>query len=141
MEGSVQQKLLYPELSYRIVGILFKVQNELPSGYQEKHVQRAVAVSLLKNKIVFRQQVMTTIEYEGRVVGRYLFDFIVGNKIVVELKVSEKLSKKDFDQIKQYLERSDLKLGLLARFGQKGVRVYRVLKPTNNVTTNSTNNL
>jgi len=118
MEGISKENLLYPELSYNIVGILFKVQNDLPAGCQEKHVQRAVAASFSKDRIDFRQQVMTPIEFEGKIIGRYFFDFIVENKIVIELKVGEKLSKKDFDQIKQYLQKSSLKLGLLARFGR-----------------------
>jgi GxxExxY protein len=124
------QKLLYPELSYKIVGILFQVHNELPSGYQEKHVQRAVVAVFTKENILFKQQVVTNIEFGGKVIGRYFLDFVVEDKIVLEIKVGEKLSKKDFDQVKQYLKKTGLKLGLLARFGQKGVKVYRILKPT-----------
>lgn len=122
-------ELLYPELSYQIVGIFFQVQNFLPNGYQEKHVQRATAIAFTKAGIRFSEQVMTTITFEGKVVGRYFFDFVVEEKIVVEIKVSEKLTKNDFDQVKRYLQRSNLRLGLLARFGQNGVKVYRILKP------------
>lgn len=129
MGGDSTKKLLYPELSYNIVGILFKVHDKLPSGCQEKHVQRAVAASLLKEGISFKQQLTMPIKFEDKIVGRYFFDFTVEDKIVIELKIGEKLSKNDFDQIKQYLQNSNLKLGLLARFGRKGVKIYRVLKP------------
>lgn len=125
------QKLLYPELSYQLVGILFCVHNELPSGYQEKHVQRAIATTFNKAGIKFKQQVMVMMEFERKVIGRYFLDFLIEDKIILEIKVGEKLSKKDFDQVKQYLQKTGLKLGLLARFGSKGVKTYRILCPTN----------
>lgn len=124
------QKLLYPELSYQIVGILFRVQNELGKGYQEKHIQRAVADELIRAEIPFREQVMVTLEFKEKIVGRYFLDFIVSDKIVVELKVCERPLRKDFDQIKQYLYKSGLELGLLACFGRNGVKVYRVVRPS-----------
>lgn len=74
---------------------------------------------------------MVPIEVEGKIVGRYFLDFVIEDKIVLELKVGEKISKRDFDQIKQYLMRSRLRLGLLVRFGRNGVKIYRVLNPLN----------
>lgn len=124
-------ELFYPELSYRIVGILFQAQNELGDGYQEKHIQRALAVIFDKERIQFKQQVMIPIIIEDKIVGRYFLDFEIENKIILEIKVGEKLSKKDFDQVKQYLLRFNLQLGLLARFGRNGVKIYRILKPIN----------
>ncbi len=39
-------ELVYPELSYKIVGILFEIHTQLGNRYQEKYYQRAVAVKL-----------------------------------------------------------------------------------------------
>ncbi len=130
MVGQPIQQLVHPELSYRIVGILFRAHNELPKGYQEKHVQRTVALFFEKEGLKFKEQAGAVIRIGEKIIGRYFLDFVVDNKIVVELKVGEKLSRKDFDQIKSYLDSTNLELGLLARFSSKGVKVYRVLRPT-----------
>lgn len=126
---ALPQKLIYPELSYVICGILYKVRRELGDGCLEKHVQRAVAIALTKNGMIFKQQVMVLMKFEDSVIGRYFLDFLIDNKIILELKVGERLSKKDFDQVKNYLRQADLKLGLLARFGRNGVTIHRVLRP------------
>lgn len=124
-------RLLYPELSYKIGGILFNVFSELGPGYIEKHIQRAVAIALRKTGLKFKEQVKVSMEFQGKIIGRYFMDFVVEDKIVVELKRGERFYKKDYEQVKQYLIKSGLKLGLLARFGENGVIMNRVLNPNN----------
>ncbi|MBI4276686.1 GxxExxY protein [Candidatus Uhrbacteria bacterium] len=131
MGGIRNTNVVYPELSYTISGILFEVRRQLDSGYHEKHVQRAVAVALSDAHIRFQEQCPAVIEFRNRVIGRYFLDFVIDGKIVLELKVLEKPSRKDFDQIKQYLSKTKLALGLLAVFGRNGVTIYRVLAATN----------
>lgn len=125
----VDSKVIYPELSYQIYGILFKVFKELERGYKEKHVQRAVALMLRSGNLQFREQFPFKMEFDGKNIGYYYLDFVVEQKIVLELKVAERFYQKDFDQIKDYLIKSGLKLGLLARFGHNGVVIKRVLRP------------
>ncbi len=54
--------LLFPELSYQLIGVLFDVHNTLGYGYQEKYYQKAIAASLKKIKIPFREQVLVEIK-------------------------------------------------------------------------------
>ena len=121
-------KIVYPELSYKIVGILYKVFNELGSGLQENIYQRAVKMALQKEKVQFLEQVRFDIELYGKFVGRYFIDFIVENKIALELKSKKSLYRNDIRQVFGYLKRSGLELGLLARFGTNGVEIKRILK-------------
>ncbi len=123
------EKLIHPELSYIICGILYRVRQKLGDGYREKHIQRAVAAALLKSGLVFREQVMVLMKFEDQIIGKYFLDFLIDNKVVLELKIGERLAKKDYNQIKNYLKQAGLKLGLLARFGKNGVTVHRVLRP------------
>ncbi len=127
---TVDSKVIYPELGYQIYGILFKVFKELQSGYKEKHVQRAVAIALSKTGFKFKEQVKFIIEFGGKIIGCYFLDFIIEEKIVLEIKVAERFYQKDYDQVKDYLFKSGLKLGLLARFGRNGVVIRRILCPT-----------
>lgn len=123
-------KLLYPDLSYNVNGILFNTFKEIGPGYQEKHVQRAVAQGFEKAKLNYKEQVMVVMQVHGKVVGRYFLDFVVDEKVVLELKVAERFFRKDYDQVKYYLLTSGIQLGLLARFGRSGVKVERVLRPS-----------
>ncbi len=89
MDKTFSKELLYPELSYQITGILFSVHNRfLEEGYQEKHVQRAVAIALTDNRIKFREQIMVPLLFKGKRVGCYFINFAIEDKIVLELKLA-----------------------------------------------------
>ncbi|MFH1826510.1 MAG: GxxExxY protein [bacterium] len=120
--------LIYPELSYKVVGLLYKAFKDLGAGLQEKHYQKAVKLLLVKENIPFLEQVRFDIELYGKFIGRYYFDFIIDNKIVLELKARSRFYRNDIHQVLGYLKKSGLKLGLLARFGSDGVKIKRILK-------------
>lgn len=122
-----QSKLIYPKLSYQIVGILFDVHNEMGSGHRESFYQRAVKNSLTKLKIPFKEQVYIPISYKEDIVGRYFLDFLIDNKIVLEIKVGQRFLKSNFDQVYSYLTSKRLSLGILAVFSRDGVKFKRIL--------------
>ena len=120
--------LVYPELSYKITGILYKVYNQMGGGYQEKYYQRAVKRELFTSKIPFLEQVRTDFNYNGKIVGRYYVDFIIDHKIALELKATPNFSIKDTMQVLNYLKQSNLKLGILASFNRNNVIYRRILR-------------
>lgn len=67
--------LVYPDLSYQIIGILFESYNKLGSGHHEKYYQRAVAIGLTQSRLSFQQQVYLPIMFEGEKVGSYFLIF------------------------------------------------------------------
>ena len=120
-------KIIYPEFSYKIVGILFKVWNNVGYGHKESFYQKAVAEELRINKIPFKEQVAAKVKYLGKEIGLYYLDFLIENKIVLELKRREYFSKTDIDQLYGYLRAVNLKLGIIAHFTKSGVKFKRVL--------------
>lgn len=120
-------RLVYPELSYEIVGILFTVYNNLGYGYQERYYQRAVAKELEKAKLKYKREQKAVIKYRGSIIGRYFIDFVVENMIVVELKVSNDFYKKDINQVLGYLKATGLKLGILFIFTKEGLKFKRIV--------------
>ncbi|MBI2122143.1 MAG: GxxExxY protein [Candidatus Sungbacteria bacterium] len=122
-----KKDLLYPDLSYQVVGILFEVFNELGYQYQEKYYQRAISKSLHLVGIPFQEQIIFPIEFKGQKIGRYIFDFLVDNKIVLEIKRGDTFSPQDIRQTIAYLKRSNLRLGILARFSSKGLKFKRIV--------------
>jgi GxxExxY protein len=122
-----QNKIIYKELSFEIVGILFEVYNELGYGYQEKYYEKAIEKCFIAHKIKFKRQAPFKIKFKGEIIGRNYLDFLVEDKIVLEIKKGNYFSKRNIEQIKQYLKVTNLKLAILANFTPSGVKFLRVL--------------
>ncbi|MFA6169812.1 MAG: GxxExxY protein [Candidatus Margulisiibacteriota bacterium] len=116
--------LLYPELSYKIMGVLFSVHNQLGPGFMEKHYQRGIENEFMKQGIKYLSQVETKIEG----IGAFRLDFLVNDLIVVEIKATPRISRDDYQQIKRYLKLMDKELGILATFGRRNLIYRRILK-------------
>lgn len=124
---STNEKVIYKELSYKIVGILFKIHSELGNRYQEKYYQRAVEIELKRTGIKFKKEIMVNLEYCGEKIGRYFIDFVIENKIALELKTVPRLGRNDFKQLFAYLKSTGLKLGIIANFRTEKLSFRRVL--------------
>lgn len=120
-------KVIYKELSFEIVGVLFEVYNELGYGYQEKYYENAIAQCLTDRRIKFVRQAPFKIKFKGTTIGRNYLDFLVDDKIVLEIKKGKYFSKRNIEQVKQYLKVTNLKLAILANFTPSGVKFLRVL--------------
>lgn len=129
MEGEFKNdsNLVYPRLSYEIVGVLFDVYNDLGYGYQEKYYEKAVAKGFKQAGLGYKEQLHVPFKFKGQKIGDYYLDFLVEDKIVVELKKGDRFSKKNIEQVYAYLKVKDLKLGILAQFSTNGLKFKRVL--------------
>ncbi|MBI1866233.1 MAG: GxxExxY protein [Candidatus Staskawiczbacteria bacterium] len=119
--------LLYPELSYQIIGILFEVYNKMGYGYQEKYYQKAISEKLKEINLPFREQFVVEITFNNNEIGKYFLDFIIENKIILEIKRMDKFFKKDIEQAYAYLKATNLKLGILANFTKRGLQFKRIV--------------
>ncbi len=122
-----KEKVLYPELSYRLVGILFEVYNTLGYGHKEKYYENAVALELEKLKISYKRQMYISLDYKGQHIGKSFLDFLVDGKIILELKQGLVSSRKNIEQVYAYLKVNKLKLGIIAQFTPQGVKCKRVV--------------
>jgi len=119
--------LVYPELCYQTIGILFEIYRQLGSGYQEKYYQKIVAMELKKCGLHYGEQVLASLFYKGEKIGNYFLDFVIENKIVLELKKGERFSRKYIEQLYSYLKATGLKLGIIATFTKNGVKFKRIV--------------
>lgn len=122
-----RRDLIEPDLSYKIVGVCFMVSNELGPGLHEKYYQRAVSVALRGKGIGFKEQQPIPIKFLNNNVGKYFIDFVIDNKIVLELKTGNRINRKHAQQILAYLKTTGLKLGILVYFGKDGVFFKRII--------------
>jgi GxxExxY protein len=70
-----RKDVLFPELSYEIIGCAFDVYNELGSGYNEKYYQKALSESFSKKGLKFLEQVHFPLKYQGKTIGRNFLIF------------------------------------------------------------------
>ena len=119
--------IIYKDLSYKIIGILFDIHKQLGNRYQERYYQRAVAEALKKNNLRFQKELSVNLEYDGKKIGQYLLDFLIENKIVLEIKAVPQLRPVDFKQVIAYLKAKKLELGLLANFRPDSLEYKRIL--------------
>lgn len=124
-------EIIYPQLSYSIVGILFEVHKRLGGNFEEKYYQRAVEQLLLKQGIKFAKELKADIFFEEQNIGRYFLDFLIEDKLVLELKAVPQLLPIHFRQVKSYLKVKQLRLGILANFRGESLVYVRVLQGNN----------
>ena len=123
----VEEKPIYKDLSYKVVGAAQDVHNKIGGRPYEKHIQKAMAEALKINGLQFIREQQIVLRYQNAEVGTYFPDFIVDDKIVVEIKRGHRFEPAHFDQVKAYLQVSGLKLGIILLFTPAEVRFQRVL--------------
>jgi len=123
----ISEKVLYPELSYEIMGSAFDVFNKTGFGMPEKYYQKAFAIELEKRKIVYEKEKNVDVEYDNEIIGKYFLDFVVDNKVVIELKVRSRFGYVHIKQALKYLKMGNYKLAILIYFTNDGVKYKRVL--------------
>lgn len=117
------------ELTYKIIGCAMKVHNTLGNGFQEVIYQRCLAIELTKAGVGFAREQEQTIFYEGIDVGTRRADFIVENRLIVELKAVINLEDVHLAQAKNYTIAYDYKLGLLINFGSISLQYKLIFNP------------
>lgn len=119
--------LIYPELSYKIVGCAYEVFKELGYGHPEKVYQMAMAILFDEKKIPYTKEEYMPIKFRNVLLRKQFIDFVVEDKVVVELKKKFHFSKAHIDQVLYYMQGKNIKLSLLINFGNEGVTFKRIV--------------
>jgi GxxExxY protein len=121
--------LLYKELTYQIRGAAMEVRKNFGPGHKEVLYQRAFAEELALRHIDYQREkpVRVYSPKTRKMIGSYQPDFIVDNKIIIELKALEKVPCRMIDQLYSYLRNSDYELGFFINFGSTGADIKRVI--------------
>lgn len=127
------------EITYKIIGCAMKVHNTLGNGFQEVIYQRCLAIELEKAGLGFEREKEQTILYEGTDVGTRRADFVVEEKIIIEIKAIINLEDVHLAQAKNYVVAYDFPTGLLINFGSTSLQYKKVFNPKYNTTANPVN--
>lgn len=128
------------ELTYKINGCAMKVHNTLGNGFQEVIYQRCLAIELQKAGISFDREKEHTIYYEGFKVGTRRADFVVEEKVIVELKAIINIEDVHLAQAKNYVVAYDFPIGLLINFGATSLQFKKIFNPKYNLKSSKSNN-
>lgn len=123
----MEERILFGDLSYKIIGLAMQVHRELGPGFLEKVYENSLIVLLEENGISARSQYPIQVHFHGKIVGDYVADILVENSIIIELKAIEKLIPLHKAQALNYLKATQFRLALLINFGKTSLEHDRVV--------------
>lgn len=125
--------ILEPELSYKVQGLIYNVANKYGIGLKEQIYQNALEEEFTKNKILFKKQKRINIYSidSGKILGTYIPDFVIENKIILEIKASIFTTKQDVNQQISYLKASTYEIGYLVNFNTSKLYMKRFIFTNN----------
>jgi len=121
------QEYKYSDITRKIIGAAMKVHSTLGNGFQEVIYQRALAIEMAEQGLTFQRELEMQIYYRAQKIGTRRVDFLVEDKVMVELKAVTVLDDVHLAQVINYLEAYALEIGLLINFGAKSLEFRRVI--------------
>lgn len=119
--------IIYPDLSYQIMGAIFEVHKRLGPGFLESVYGKALIEELSGREMKVETEKVIDLKYKDKKIGVHRLDLVVDDKVVVELKTVERFSIHHKAQLTSYLKASGYKLGILVNFSKSKVEYRRVL--------------
>ena len=111
-------ELMEKELTEKIIGVCFEVQNELGCGFLEAVYQKALLIALRDAGIEAKAEVPLKVMFRGEEVGDYYADIFVEGRVILELKAVKALASEHEAQLLNYLKATGIRVGLLINFGR-----------------------
>jgi GxxExxY protein len=125
MSTVVDRWLAEERLTHEIIGAFFRVYNTLGFGFLEHVYAAALERELMRRGLSVSREHWVRIYYDGVELCQQRLDFVVEEKVVVEIKSTFELHKSAARQIRSYLRATDLEVGLLFHFGPEA-KFYRL---------------
>lgn len=122
------EEYIYKEETYQIIGACMEVYNHLGKGFSEIVYKDALEIEFKLREIPYSREKEFKIDYKGYFLPRrYISDFLVYEKIILEVKAIECLTSGNLKQTLNYLASSKLQIGLLVNFGEDSLKYKRVI--------------
>ena len=118
-------QLLYKDLTFDIIGAAIEVHKVLGPGFLEAVYQKALGHEFGLRNIPFQEQCEVLVRYKDLMAGEYRADFLVDDKVIVEIKAIKSLTEIHEAQLINYLKGSGYRVGLLINFGAASLEYKR----------------
>jgi GxxExxY protein len=116
----------HSDITGKVLEAFYTVYRSLGYGFSEKVYENALAVEMQKVGLNFQQQSPIIVHYLGQVVGEFVADFLVEDKVLLELKAAQELAPEHEAQLLNYLKATRIEIGLLLNFGPKAQHIRKV---------------
>ncbi len=124
-----EEKIIYKELSYKIVGAAMEVHRELGSGFLESVYDEAFGIELERIGLYFEYQKELPIFYKGKKLEKqFRADYLIEKEILVENKATKGITEIDEAQVHNYLKALGLRLGIIINYGLPSLEYKRIIK-------------
>ena len=105
------------ELTERIIATFYQVANELGFGFLESVYRRSMLIALRQAGMQVEEEVALPVHFRGLLVGNFFADLVVEDRIILELKTAEVITKLHEAQLLHYLRSSTMEIGFVLNFG------------------------
>lgn len=120
---------LYEEETYKIIGALIEVHKNLGKGFSEIVYKDAFEYELNKINFSFEREKEYSVHYKDIILNhKFYADFVVLDKIIIEIKSTESLHEKHISQCLNYLHVSGHRLAILVNFNKTSLEYKRIIK-------------
>ena len=124
----MDEKIIFKEESYKIIGICMNIHSTLGNGFLEAVYSEVLEKEFVKNNIPYQREVKLDLFFNGEKLDKkYKADFICFDNIILEIKAVSFIHENFTKQTLNYLEATDKKLGLLINFGEKSLKYKRII--------------
>ena len=110
---------LHSDLTKKILRAYYSVYNELGYGFLESVYHNSMMIELKKLGLKCEKEKKIEVHYDGVLVGNYIADIVVEEKVILELKAVSKINPRHEIQLINYLKATGIKVGLLLNFGNE----------------------
>jgi GxxExxY protein len=121
-----QKEFPLKDIKERIISCSIEVHSILGPGLLENVYEEALSYEFKLRDIVYERQKEITLKYKGKVVGKHRIDFMIEDKVIIELKAVEAINKIYEAQLLTYLRATNKRIGLLINFNvdllKKGIK-------------------
>ena len=122
-----EEKLLFKDEVFQIIGCAIEVLNTLGHGIVEKPYENALAMEFALRQIPFKQQPAFDVLYKGQRVGAFVPDLVVFNSIVVDTKVIDRITDHERGLMLNYLRITNLRVGVILNFKHRKLELERIV--------------
>ena len=109
----------HKKLTAKIIDCAYKVHKKLGFGFLESVYQNALMIELSKASLKVEKEQKIQVCYDGQAVGDFVADFVVEDKIILELKSVKEIHPAHEAQLINYLKATGIEVGLLINFGER----------------------
>lgn len=117
----------YSGITGSVIGCAMRVHSELGNGFQEVIYQRSLAIEFQEENIRYVRELTMPLFYKNKEVGLRRVDFLVEDKVLVELKAVSEIGNTHYNQVLNYLTAYKLEVGLLINFGESSLNFKRFI--------------